>query len=93
MAIQKVRLTPSQVLTKDNIKNILYKARAGSDYCRIEMKVGRYITIAFFKDNTLDIMTNIWQLSLHNEIQTIRNTRSVTMLADYVFRWIQVYNR
>ena len=91
--IQKVRLTPSQILTKDNIRNLLYKARAGSDYCRIDMKMGRYITVAFFKDNTLDIMTNIYNISLWNEIRHIRTTRSVVLLTDYIFRWIQVYNR
>ena len=91
--IQKVRLNPSQVLTKENIKNLLYKARAGSDYCRIEMKMGRYITIAFFKDNTLDIMTNIYNISLWTELKQVRTNRSLTQLTDYLFRWIQVYNR
>ena len=91
--IQKVRLNQSQVLTKENIKNLLYKARAGSDYCRIEMKMGRYITIAFFKDNTLDIMTNIYNISLWTELKQVRTNRSLTQLTDYLFRWIQVYNR
>lgn len=93
MPIQKVKLNPTQVLTKDNIKTAIYKARSAYDYLRIDMKMGRYITIAFFKDNSIEIATNIWQLSLHNEIQAIRRSNSVTMLADYVFRWIQVYNR
>lgn len=91
--IQKIKLTPHQVLTNDNIKNILYKARSGYDYCRFDMKMGRYITIAFFKDNSLDIMTNIYQLALWAEIRNARTTKSIVMLANYLFRWIQIYNR
>lgn len=91
--IQKIKLAPHQILTKDNIKTLLYRARAGSDYFRVDMKMGRYVTVAFFKDNTLDIMTNIYQISLWNEIRHIRLTRSMMELTDYIFRWIQVYNR
>ena len=91
--IQKVKLTQGQILTKDNIQTCLIRARNGHDYCRFELKFGMYITIAFFKDNTCDIMTNSRALGLWTDIQNARKARSVTLLTDMVFRWIQVYNR
>lgn len=91
--IQKIKLTPSQVMTKDNIQKALEKARAGYDYCRIDMKFSRYILIAFFKDNTFDVMTNVYQPMLFNEIRNVRMSHGLTMLTNYIFRWIQVYNR
>lgn len=91
--IQKVKLNRGQILTKDNIQQILTKARNGCDYCRIDLKYGTYITVAFFKDMTFDIMTNIRNVALWNEIENVRRQRGVIVIADYVFRWIQVYNK
>lgn len=91
--IQKIKLKQGQILTKDNIRTYLNRARNGYDYCRFDMKYGIYITIAFFRDGTHDIMTNSRSLSLWTDIQNIRNQRGVLMIADAVFRWIQVYNR
>lgn len=91
--IQKVKLTRAQVLTKTNIREYLTRARNGYDYCRFEMKFGTYITVAFFRDNTYDIMTNNRSISLWNEIQSVKRIRSLNTLTDYMFRWIQVYNR
>lgn len=91
--IQKVKLNRGQILTKDNISSCLTKARNGNDYCRFELKFGMYITIAFFKDNTFDVMTNSRSISLWNDIQNLRKLRGVIIITDYVFRWIQEYNR
>ena len=90
--IQKVKLHRGQILTKDNIQQYLTRARNGCDYCRFDMKQGTYILIAFFKDNTYDIMTNNRSLQLWVDIQNVRNLRGLTHLVPYVFRWIQVYN-
>lgn len=91
--IQKVKLTQGQILTKDNLKTYLTRAKSGYDYCKISMKYGTYITVAFFRDNSYDIMTNNRSVSLWNEIQSVRRIRSMNTLIDYMFRWIQVYNR
>lgn len=91
--IQKVKLSQGQILTKNNILTYLTRARNGYDYCRFELKYGVYITIAFFRDNSFDIMTNSRQYGLWSDIQNIRRTMGLTTLTDMVFRWIQVYNR
>ena len=91
--IVKLKLNQGQVLTKEKIRKSLTKAKSTYDYCRIDMKHGIYITIAFFRDNTYDIMTNCRNIGLWNEINNARRLRSVTGLTDYVFSWIQVYNR
>ena len=90
--IQKVKLKQGQTLTKDNIQQYLTRARNGGDYCRFELKHGTYITIAFFKDFTYDIMTNNRSLQLWIDIQNARKLRGITTLVPYVFRWIQLYN-
>lgn len=91
--IQKVKLNRGQILTKSNVEHVLTKARNGSDYCRFDLKYGTYITVAFFKDMTFDIMTNIRNINLWNEIQSARRQRGIIVIADYLFRWIQVYNK
>lgn len=91
--IQKLKLAPRQVLTKDNVRHSLERARSTYDYCRIYMKNGKYITIAFFRDNSCDIMTNIHNYGLWHEIEFVRRTPVITLIADYVFNWIQRYNR
>lgn len=91
--IQKVKLTQGQILTKDNIITHLNRARNGYDYCRFDMKHGTYITIAFFRDGSVDLMTNNRSLSLWTDISNARKLRSTSALADLVFRWIQVYNK
>ena len=93
MAIQKIRLTPSQVLTVDNIQKTLYNARAGYDYCRIDMKMGRYIIVAFFRDGKYAISTNIWSMTLFNEMRYAENNISILHLSQRLFKWIQTYNR
>lgn len=90
--IQKVKLHQGQILTKDNIQQYLTRARNGYDYCRFELKLGTYITVAFFRDNTIDIMTNNRSLQLWNDIQNARRFRGITQLVPYVFRWLKVYN-
>lgn len=91
--IQKLKLSRSQPLTKTNIQDLLQKARAGNDYCSFQLKFGTYIKIAFFRDNTYDICTNIRNLALWQEINYVRLQRGLPILTDYVFKWIQVYNR
>jgi len=91
--IQKVKLNQGQILTKDNVSTYLTRARTGYDYCRFEMKLGTYITIAFFRDMSFDIMTNSRTIQLWQDIQIVRNTKSINQLTDYVFNWIHRYNR
>lgn len=90
--VQKVKLHQGQTLTVNNIQQYLTRARSGFDYCRFELKMGTYITIAFFRDNSYDIMTNNRSLQLWIEIQEARKYRGINMLAPYVFRWIKVLN-
>lgn len=91
--IKKIHLNRGQILTKDNILTTLRQARLGYDYCKFQMKYGTYIIVAFFKDNTFQVFTNNRSLQLWNEIQIVIRQRGLLMLADYIFRWIQVYNR
>lgn len=91
--IQKVKLHRGQILTKTNIEQYLIKARSGCDYCRFELEHDIYITIAFFKDFSYDIMTNHRSIMLWTDIQAARKTRSLSFLVSYIFRWIRQYNR
>ena len=91
--IQKVKLNQGQILTKRNIEDVLRKARIGYDYCRFDLKYGTYIIIAFFRDNTYDVMTNNRSQSLWTDINYIRRTRGFNALVDIVFKWIREYNR
>lgn len=90
--VQIVKLKQGQTLTENNILQYLTRARNGYDYCRFEFKFGTYITIAFFKDLSYDIMTNSRNLSLWNDIQLLRRQPGITALVPYVCRWIKVYN-
>lgn len=91
--IQKIKLNQGQILTKDNIRTVLFKARTTYDYCRFDMKYGTYIIVAFFRDNTFDIMTNNRSISLWNDIRYVRTTKGITILTDIIFKWIREYNR
>lgn len=91
--IQKIKLTQGQILTKNNINDVITRARNGYDYCLFELKYSIYIRIAFFRDNSFDIMTNSRNLSLWQDIESLRRIKSVTALTDALFRWIQVYNK
>lgn len=91
--IQKLKLHQGQTLTKNNIREMLNRARVNYDYFRLELKYGNYITIAFFRDNTFDVMTNNRSAALWADIKFVRNTRGLTALTDMVFKWIREYNR
>lgn len=91
--IQKVKLRQGQIITKDNIIEYLNRARTGYDYFRLDMKQGVYITIAFFKDNTFEVMTNSRNLSLWRDIEYVKRTKGTTVLSNLVFKWVQEYNR
>ena len=91
--IQKIKLARGQTLTKDNIRSAWHRARSSYDYCRIDMKYGMYIIVAFFKDQTFDVMTNNRSLSLWTDIKLVRNTRGITVLTNMIFRWIREFNR
>lgn len=92
--IQKIELHKGQILTRDNISRILGSARGTYQYARFTMYNKIYLNINYNKDNTIEISTNSRDIALWNQIQILRRNRSsLSMIVDFVFRWIPILNK
>jgi hypothetical protein len=91
--VHKVKLNKGQILTKSNLIDMCNSARATYDYVKIEMYSGLYIFVTFGRNNMMEVSTNSRDLLLYNQMQTLRRTRSIAIIADYLFNWINRYNK
>lgn len=89
---QTVNLSRKQIITKDNLTSILNKARATSEYARFIFPNGIYINISYYRDNTIDIMTNSRDIALWNQIQILRRSYTQLRVVNFLFNWISKFN-
>lgn len=91
--IKKVKLLRGQILTKDNILDILKTARSGYDFAKFTFYNNTYISIEFHRDYTVDVMTNSRDLMLWTEIEALRRIMyRPDTTAEFLFRWIRKLN-
>ena len=90
--IQKVTLRKGQVLTRDNIFNMLLSARSTFQYAKFTANNGRYLWVFYNKDGTFEISTNSRDLSLWSRLEVVRRNNTIQMVAAFVFEWINKFN-
>ena len=91
--IQKITLNRGQVLTRNEIAKMLNVARSTFTYAKVTLFDKNYLTITFHRDNTIEIATSSRELSLWNQIKSLRVNYTQTRLVDFMFRWINTQNR
>lgn len=91
--IQKVNLPKKHVLTTSDIERILNSARSSYDYAKFIFPSNIYITVAYFRDGSIEIFTNSRDIGLWGAIQNLRSTHTQTRIVDFIFRWIQYLNK
>ena len=91
--IQKISLSKGQILTRNEIAQILNGARSTFTYAKVTLWDKNYLTITFNRDNTIEIATSSRELSLWNQIKSLRTNYTQTRLVDFMFRWINTQNR
>lgn len=89
---QIVTISRGQTLTRSRLSNILNSAKSTYDYARFNLHNGIYVTISFFKDNTIEIMTNSRDIIMWQQIKTLRSTYTMSLLLDFLVRWINKIN-
>ena len=81
-------------MTKDDIGNNLKMARISYDYLKVTFYNGIYITVFFTRDYKSYIKTTSRDLMLWKEIEVIeRQPLRMSVLEDFLFRWILKLNR
>lgn len=91
--IEKIRLKRGNVLTKDKIYSMLNSARSTWQYAKFYFYNGKYMTVYYSNDRTVDIATNIRDFVLWNKIQVLRTNYSQWRVADFIFNSINKYNK
>lgn len=92
--IQKIKLNKGQIITRNNIQNILANAKMTFDYAEFKMDNDRYITVTFTKDGKYEVATNVreqWQLFY--EIKVLKTINSFYALVDFMFKWLNNLNK
>lgn len=87
------KLNKGQVITKSNLTRILNDARTSYNYAKFTLGNGTYFTITFNRDNTVEIATNNRDLALWTQIQSLKQSYSTLRAVDYIFNWINTYNK
>lgn len=91
--IQKIKLHRGQILTKDNINNLLSSARGTYSYAKFTMHNGIYISVFFNKDNTTELSTNSRDMALWTRMEVLRRSSTLAMISDFLFYWIPRLNK
>lgn len=82
-----------QIVTRRQIEDILRDARNMYHYAKFNFYNGIYISVTFYKDNSIDIMSNSRNLVLWQNINQLRISHSQQRVVDFIFRWINNFNR
>lgn len=94
MSIITLKLNRCQTMTKDDISKELKSARVGYDYLKITFYNNVYIQVFFTRDYKTYIKTSSRDLMLWKEIDVIeRQPYRLSVLEDFLFRWILKLNR
>lgn len=88
-----VSLSKLQIISKNEITNILNSVRSTYDYARFNLYNGIYLTITYHRDNTVDIFTNSRDLDLYHQIQNLNRSYTQMRIVEFVFRWISKLNK
>jgi len=91
--IQKIKLNRGQILTRDNVRNILNRARMTFDYARFDLFNKFYITINFNRDRTITIATNTRDYGIWRQIDFLRTSYTVERLTEFVFSALNVLSK
>lgn len=91
--IQKINLKKGNILTKREIIDIINSARSTWQYAKFKFYNGKYLTVYYTNDRTVDIATNIRDFVLWNKIQVLRNNYSQNKVAEFIFNCINKLNK
>lgn len=92
MPSRVINLQKRQVLTRNNIFNILNDARGTFGYAKFVLHDGVYYNISFNRDLTIEISTNSVNPSIIRQIQNIKNSWTQARLSEFIFQKINFYN-
>lgn len=91
--IQKITLKKGNILTKDKIAAMLNSARSTWQYAKFTFYNGKYMTVYYANDRSIDIATNIRDFVLWNKIQVLRTNYSQRTVTDFIFDSINRLNK
>lgn len=92
MPSKTLKLSKGQILTRNNIYNLLNDARGVFGYIKFILYDGTYYNVTFNRDLTIEISTNSINPSIVRQMQNLKISWTQARIAEFIFQKINFYN-
>jgi len=86
--VKVVSLKKGQSISKNEIKTSLDYARQTFQYARFNFYNGLYIYIAYNKDQSIEVSSNSRNITLWQQIQSLKRVYTQARIIDFLYRWL-----